>query len=219
MIDRTPYWLPRSLRAQERGRLRRHAPTIPATSPSQARGPLRRCADALDDAVARWFPIHVAKASGSCFVDVDGIEYVDFCLGDTGAMTGHARRPSPTRSPSRRDRVDHDAAIGRRRLGRRRTRPPVPAPEVAAGDDRHRCQPVRPALRPSPHRSTEDRGDGLVLSRHRRRDAGDPVRDRAGVAVRERSAPRSTRRYDPVVPFNDVDALDRGLDDGDVAAC
>ena len=28
------------------------------------------------------------------FVDVDGIEYVDFCLGDTGAMTGHA--PEPT---------------------------------------------------------------------------------------------------------------------------
>ena len=35
------------------------------------------------------FPIHVAEASGARFVDVDGIEYVDFCLGDTGAMAGH----------------------------------------------------------------------------------------------------------------------------------
>ena len=42
--------------------------------------------------MTRWpgaFPIHVAEASGARFVDVDGIEYVDFCLGDTGAMTGH----------------------------------------------------------------------------------------------------------------------------------
>jgi glutamate-1-semialdehyde 2,1-aminomutase len=41
----------------------------------------------------RWagaFPITVAHARGARFVDVDGIEYVDFCLGDTGAMTGHA---------------------------------------------------------------------------------------------------------------------------------
>mgnify|MGYP006269249963 FL=1 len=42
--------------------------------------------------MSRWpgaFPLTVAEAEGSSFVDVDGIEYVDFCLGDTGAMTGH----------------------------------------------------------------------------------------------------------------------------------
>ena len=33
------------------------------------------------------FPVFVAEASGARFTDVDGIEYVDFCLGDTGAMT------------------------------------------------------------------------------------------------------------------------------------
>ena len=41
----------------------------------------------------RWpgaFPISVQSAKGARFVDVDGIEYVDFCLGDTGSMTGHA---------------------------------------------------------------------------------------------------------------------------------
>ena len=40
----------------------------------------------------RWpggFPVFVAEAAGAHFVDVDGIEYVDFCLGDTGAMSGH----------------------------------------------------------------------------------------------------------------------------------
>jgi glutamate-1-semialdehyde 2,1-aminomutase len=41
----------------------------------------------------RWagsFPIFVKEASGAHFTDVDGKDYIDFCLGDTGAMTGHA---------------------------------------------------------------------------------------------------------------------------------
>ncbi len=43
--------------------------------------------------MVRWAggsPLFVARAAGARFVDVDGREYVDFCLGDTGAMTGHA---------------------------------------------------------------------------------------------------------------------------------
>ena len=36
------------------------------------------------------FPVFVAKAKGAHFTDVDGHEYVDLCLGDTGAMTGHS---------------------------------------------------------------------------------------------------------------------------------
>jgi glutamate-1-semialdehyde 2,1-aminomutase len=43
--------------------------------------------------MARWaggFPVFVAQASGAHFTDVDGNEYIDLCLGDTGAMTGHA---------------------------------------------------------------------------------------------------------------------------------
>jgi glutamate-1-semialdehyde 2,1-aminomutase len=35
-------------------------------------------------------PIFVSKASGNRVTDVDGNEYVDFCLGDTGAMFGHS---------------------------------------------------------------------------------------------------------------------------------
>ncbi len=41
----------------------------------------------------RWagsFPVFVKEARGAHFSDVDGNEYIDFCLGDTGAMTGHA---------------------------------------------------------------------------------------------------------------------------------
>src|SRR5579862_2752882 len=36
------------------------------------------------------FPVFVAHAQGAHFTDVDGREYVDLCLGDTGAMTGHS---------------------------------------------------------------------------------------------------------------------------------
>ncbi len=36
------------------------------------------------------FPPFVREAQGAQFFDVDGHRYVDFCLGDTGAMTGHS---------------------------------------------------------------------------------------------------------------------------------
>jgi glutamate-1-semialdehyde 2,1-aminomutase len=41
----------------------------------------------------RWagsFPVFVKEARGAHFTDVDGNSYIDFCLGDTGAMTGHS---------------------------------------------------------------------------------------------------------------------------------
>jgi glutamate-1-semialdehyde 2,1-aminomutase len=39
------------------------------------------------------FPIVVREAVGARVVDVDGHEYVDLCLGDTGAMSGHSPGP------------------------------------------------------------------------------------------------------------------------------
>jgi glutamate-1-semialdehyde 2,1-aminomutase len=47
--------------------------------------------------MVKWagaFPPFVREAQGAEFFDVDGHRYVDFCLGDTGAMTGHS--PSST---------------------------------------------------------------------------------------------------------------------------
>lgn len=43
--------------------------------------------------MAKWpgpWPVYVESAAGAHFRDVDGIDYVDLCLGDTGAMCGHA---------------------------------------------------------------------------------------------------------------------------------
>jgi glutamate-1-semialdehyde 2,1-aminomutase len=36
------------------------------------------------------FPVFVAKAKGAHFRCIDDHDYIDFCLGDTGAMTGHS---------------------------------------------------------------------------------------------------------------------------------
>ena len=47
--------------------------------------------------MAMWpggHPIYQKSARGATVVDVDGNEYADFCLGDTGAMAGHS--PEPT---------------------------------------------------------------------------------------------------------------------------
>ena len=47
--------------------------------------------------MAKWaggFPIAVAEAAGAHVRCLDGIDHVDLCLGDTGAMAGHS--PAPT---------------------------------------------------------------------------------------------------------------------------
>jgi glutamate-1-semialdehyde 2,1-aminomutase len=47
--------------------------------------------------MTRWsggFPIALDSAKGNEITDVDGLKYIDFALGDTGAMAGHS--PEPT---------------------------------------------------------------------------------------------------------------------------
>ncbi len=38
-------------------------------------------------------PLFVERARGNRFHDVDGHDYLDFCLGDTGSMFGHSPAP------------------------------------------------------------------------------------------------------------------------------
>src|SRR5262245_35707271 len=78
------------LTARELDRLERDHP--------RSRAPFESARDTLLAGVpmpwmSEWagpFPVFVAEAHGARFTDVDGREYVDLCLGDTGAMTGHA---------------------------------------------------------------------------------------------------------------------------------
>jgi glutamate-1-semialdehyde 2,1-aminomutase len=49
--------------------------------------------------MAKWsggFPLHLAEARGNRVTDVDGHTYLDFALGDTGAMAGHSPGPTVT---------------------------------------------------------------------------------------------------------------------------
>jgi glutamate-1-semialdehyde 2,1-aminomutase len=46
--------------------------------------------------MVRWagpFPIFSKEAHGTYITDVDGIRYLDLCLGDTGSMFGHSPKP------------------------------------------------------------------------------------------------------------------------------
>src|SRR4051812_18071105 len=84
----------------DRGRLSallaREAEVFAAARP-QSRALFERAGGALLGGVPmpwmmRWaggFPVFAHEASGARIVDVDGHEYVDLCLGDTGAMPGH----------------------------------------------------------------------------------------------------------------------------------
>ena len=83
--------------------------------------------------MTRWpgaYPVVFEHAEGNTLTDVDGNAYVDFCLGDTGAMSGHS--PPPTVAAAERPAAarDHDDAAERgRRPGRRGDEPPLrPAP-------------------------------------------------------------------------------------------
>ena len=66
---------------------------------------------------AGGFPLYLDRGPGAPVTDIDGHEYVDFCLGDTGAMAGHSpARRSAAVGPAR------DAAAPPR-CCRPRTRP------------------------------------------------------------------------------------------------
>ncbi|HKY17040.1 MAG TPA: aspartate aminotransferase family protein [Microthrixaceae bacterium] len=87
MIDRDR--LP-ALMAAERDRFDQ---THPASAELAFRGRRSLLAGVPMHWMVRWaggFPVFVDRAEGAHFTDVDGHEYVDLCLGDTGAMTGHS---------------------------------------------------------------------------------------------------------------------------------
>ncbi len=80
----------RELMERERATFRERHPKSRALS-EEARGSL--LFGVPMNWMTRWsgdHPVYVERADGARFWDVDGNEYVDFCLGDTGGMAGHA---------------------------------------------------------------------------------------------------------------------------------
>ncbi len=180
--------------------------------------------------MTRWpgaFPVHVATASGARFVDVDGVEYVDFCLGDTGAMTGHGRGGlaaavgrSTTMLPS------EDAAWVADELHRRfgmakwqLTTSATDANRFVLRFARHLTGRSKIAVIDWCYHGTVDETLAILDPGG---DAGDGTGGESGGRVISRPGaigpqvdPALTTR---VVPFNDLDALDAALAHGDVAA-
>ena len=173
--------------------------------------------------MVKWagpFPLFVDTASGAHFTDVDGHEYADFCLGDTGAMAGHG--PEATiRAVERQMRrgITHmlpteDAIVAadelRRRFGPRYwqfTLTATDANRFAIRLARHITGRPKILVHNHNYHGSVDETfawlgpDGAVEKR--RGNIGAPVE------------PSETTR---VVEINDLEALERELAHGDVAA-
>ncbi len=172
--------------------------------------------------MTRWpgsFPVSVAEAQGGRLVDVDGREYVDLCLGDTGAMTGHAL-PAVTEAVSARLATgatamlpSTDAAWVGAELGRRFG---LPLWQLAiSATDANRF-----VLRFARHLTGRPRVAVMDWCYHGTVDETLAVLDPSGDVVARPGAlgPQAdVAATTAVVPFNDLDALDRRLARGDVA--
>jgi glutamate-1-semialdehyde 2,1-aminomutase len=168
------------------------------------------------------FPLYFAQAHGNRITDVDGHSYIDFCLGDTGAMTGHSPE-TVTRAVKKRVGEDggittmlptEDAAAVGAELQRRFGLPYWQFTLSATDANRFVLRMARQVTR---------RPYVLVFSRcyHGSVDETVIVLNPDGVAV---SKPGNVGpQVDPtqttkVVEFNDTDALREALAPGDVAA-
>jgi glutamate-1-semialdehyde 2,1-aminomutase len=170
--------------------------------------------------MVKWagpFPLYVDAAAGAHATCVDGHDYVDFCLGDTGAMAGHG--PAPTIAAVEqqlRRGVTHmlpteDAAWVGEELTRR----------FGVGSALSASDANRWALRLARHVS----GRPLVVVHdhcyHGSVDEAIAVLDGSGrvVPVRGSVGPQvDVAQTTRVVEFNDVDSLADALADGNVAA-
>jgi glutamate-1-semialdehyde 2,1-aminomutase len=171
----------------------------------------------------RWpgpFPVFAASAQGASITDVDGHTYVDFCLGDTGAMCGHSPAPTVAAIAEQAARgittmlPTADAAWVGAELARRFG---LPLWQIAlSATDANRF-----ALRLA--RQITGRPKVLVFNwcYHGTVDETFATLDEHG---RVEARPGSVGpQVDPavtteVVEFNDVDALERALAGGDIAA-
>src|SRR3954468_23589791 len=186
---------------------------------ASARGPL--LAGVPMPWMTRWpgaFPVFAASASGARLVDVDGIEYVDLCLGDTGAMTGHglpqvaeavARQAASgitTMLPS------EDAVWVGEELARRFGLPTWQLAMSATDANRFVLRFVR-------HLTGRPLVAVMDWCYHGTVDETLAVLDEGRVVPRPCAlGPQvDVATTTAVVPFNDLDALDRRLAEGDVA--
>jgi glutamate-1-semialdehyde 2,1-aminomutase len=164
------------------------------------------------------FPVFAASAEGARFTDVDGNEYVDLCLGDTGAMTGHSP-PATVEAVAERAAAGitlmlptEDASWVAAELGRRFGLPRWQFALTATDANRFALRLAR-AITERPkvlvyawcYHGTVDESFAIEVegeTRSRPDNVGPPVDP--GVTTR-------------AIEWNDLPALERALDPGDVA--
>ena len=166
------------------------------------------------------FPLFVDEASGARFRCVDGHEYVDFCLGDTGAMAGHgaASTIAAVERQMRRG-ITHmlpteDAITAGEELSRRFGLPYWQFTMTATDANRFSIRLARQATGRSKIVVHDHCYHGSVDETFATLDTNGRVVASDG-SIGPPVEPALTTR---VVPFNDVAALERALADEDVAA-
>jgi glutamate-1-semialdehyde 2,1-aminomutase len=173
--------------------------------------------------MAKWpgaYPVFVKEAKGAHFSDVDGNNYIDFCLGDTGSMTGHS--PDATVAAIREQAgrgitamlPTADAAIVSSELSRRFGLPLWQFTVSATDANRHVLRYCR---------LITGKSKIIVIDRcyHGSVDETFATLDDAGNTVAREGnlgAPVSLDQTTRVVEFNDLVGMEAALAKGDVAA-
>jgi glutamate-1-semialdehyde 2,1-aminomutase len=172
--------------------------------------------------LAGAFPLYLDGARGARVTDIDGREYIDFALGDTGAMAGHS--PEPVVVAVRRrieeqggltammptDNASWVAAELERRFGRSRWSFTLSATDAN-----------RWAIRLARHVTRRPKILVFAWCYHGSVDESFALPGPAGAAIAREGnvgAPVDLALTTRVVEFNDLDALSAALAHGDVAA-
>ena len=173
--------------------------------------------------MAKWpggFPIFVSSAKGAHFRDVDGIDYIDLCLGDTGSMTGHSPEPTIAAIHKQIDKgitmmlPSEDAIVVSAELARRFGLPLWQFTVSATDANRHVIRYSR-MLTGRPKIVVIDRCyHGSVDETFATLDSNHHTVAREGNI----GAPVPLDTTTTVVEFNDLGAMERALKTGDIAA-
>ena len=173
--------------------------------------------------MAKWpghYPVFVKSAKGAHFTDVDGNDYVDLCLGDTGSMTGHS--PAPTVAAII-EQMNHgftamlpteDAVTVGRELTRRFGLPLWQFTVTATDANRHSIRYARLITGKSKVIVIDKCYHGSVDETFGTLDADGNTIKREG----NLGAPVPLDQTTRVVEFNNLAAMEKALAHGDVAA-
>jgi glutamate-1-semialdehyde 2,1-aminomutase len=173
--------------------------------------------------MAKWpgpFPVYVSAAKGSHFQDVDGNDYVDFCLGDTGAMVGHSPDASVRAIKAQLDKgitfmlPTEDAAVAAQTLADRFGLPKWQFTLTATDANRHIIRYARHLTGRKKILIHDYCYHGTVDETFANLDAsGNTVSRDNNIG-----APVELDKTTWVVPFNDLAAAEKAMSSGEIAA-